>query len=84
MRWVLWKKQAIIRGILGFPQGIAFMVIGTIIGALFYGEGSYALVHPDLVKIIGNEINAVILQTVSCGLIGSVFASSSVIWQSGN
>lgn len=30
---------------------------------------------------MGNEINAVILQTVLCGLLGTGFAAVSVIWQ---
>ena len=29
---------------------------------------------------MGNELNAVILQTVLCGIIGSGFAMASVIW----
>lgn len=30
---------------------------------------------------MGNEINAVIIQTVLCGLLGSGFSVSSVIWE---
>ena len=30
---------------------------------------------------MGNELNAVILQTVLCGVMGSGFAAASVIWE---
>lgn len=30
---------------------------------------------------MGNEINAVILQTILCGILGVGFAASSVIWE---
>ena len=30
---------------------------------------------------MGNELNAVILQTVLCGIMGSGFAMASVIWE---
>ena len=30
---------------------------------------------------MGNEINAIILQTILCGLLGMGFAASSVIWE---
>ena len=33
---------------------------------------------------MGNEINAVILQTVLCGILGTGFAASSVIWEIDN
>ncbi len=31
--------------------------------------------------MVGSEINAVILQTVLSGMIGTVFSASSVIWE---
>jgi predicted MFS family arabinose efflux permease len=36
---------------------------------------------PSLIDTMGSEISAVVLQTVLCGLLGSVFAASSVIWE---
>lgn len=36
---------------------------------------------PELVRVMGSEIQAVIVQTVLCALLGMVFAASSVIWE---
>lgn len=41
----------------------------------------YSPCVPDLITAMGNEINAVIIQTVLCGLLGSGFSVSSVIWE---
>ena len=45
------------------------------------GDGSYYPVTPELICSMGNELNAVILQTVLCGVMGSGFAAASVIWE---
>lgn len=75
------KKQAILRGLLGFPLGIAIGYTITIIGSLALGRGSYYPCTPKLIETMGSEINAVVVQTVLCGLLGSSFASSSVVWE---
>ncbi len=36
---------------------------------------------PELISAMGNEINAVILQALLCGLLGTGFAASSLIWE---
>ena len=35
----------------------------------------------ELAEALGNEIRAVILQALLCGLLGAGFAASSVIWE---
>ena len=36
---------------------------------------------PELAVAMGNEINAIVLQTILCGLLGMGFAASSLIWE---
>ncbi len=78
------KKQPFVRGLLGFPLGIAIGYIITIIISFSSGQGYYYPCAPALVKEMGNEINAVILQTVLSGLLGASFAASSIIWEIDN
>ena len=74
------KKKLICRGLLGVPIGIAIGYVITIIISAIWAGGYYAAVTPELMQTMGNEINAVILQTVLCGIMGSGFAMASVIW----
>ena len=75
------KKQLIKRGLVGFPSGIAIGFVITLMISAFIGDGYYYPVTPELIGSTGNELNAVILQTVLCGIMGSGFAMASVIWE---
>ena len=75
------KKTLILRGFLGFPIGIAIGFVITILISVCVGDGSFYPVTPELIDTMGNELNAVILQTVLCGIMGSGFAMASVIWE---
>lgn len=75
------KKQMIQRGLLGFPLGISIGFVITVIISLCIGDGSFYPVTPELIDTMGNELNAVILQTVLCGIMGAGFAMASVIWE---
>ena len=74
-------KKAIIRGLLGFPLGIAMGYIITILISLVAGDGNYYPVAPELIDVFRNEINAVVFQTVLCGILGVSFSASSIIWE---
>lgn len=78
------KKKVLFRTVLGFPIGIAIGYVITILISLVWGQGYYSPCVPELIRIMGNEIHAVILQTVLCGLLGVAFAASSVIWEMEN
>ena len=78
------KKKIIIRSLLGFPIGIALGYLITILGSLAWANGYYSPCVPELISAMGNEINAVILQTLLSGIIGTGFAASSVIWEIDN
>jgi len=75
------KKQVLLRSLLGIPMGIAVGYIITIIISVGWGGGHYYPCVPALVNRMNSEICAVILQAVLCGLLGSVFGASSVIWE---
>ena len=75
------KKKMILRGVGGFPQGVALGYFITILVSFIWGNGYYAPCMPGLVSMMGSEINAVILQALLCGLVGSGFAAASVIWE---
>ncbi len=75
------KKKLIQRGLLGFPLGIAIGYVITVIISAVVADGSFYPVTPELMEAVGNELNAVILQTALCGIMGSGFAMASVIWE---
>lgn len=75
------KKTILSRALFGIPVGISIGYIITIIISLFLGDGLYSPCVPELIEVTGSEINAVILQTVLCGLLGGVSAAASVIWE---
>lgn len=75
------KNQIIKRGLVGFPVGIAIGFVITLIISACIGDGFYYPVTPELIGSMGNEMNAVNLQTALCGIMGSGFAMASVIWE---
>ena len=75
------KKKLLLRGALGFPIGIAIGYVITICISLMWAGGYYSPCAPELAEALGNEISAVILQALLCGLLGAGFAASSVIWE---
>lgn len=75
------KKNMIQRGLLGFPLGIAIGFVIAVMRSIGVGEGLFYFVSPELIETMGNELNAVILQTVLCGIMGTGFAMASIIWE---
>ena len=75
------KKKIIMRGLFGLPTGIAIGFVITLIISACIGNDSFYPVTPELIDTMGNELNAVILQTVLCAIMGVGFAAASVIWE---
>ena len=75
------KKKIMKRIWIGLPVGIAMGYIITLIISACIGDGTFYPVTPEFVEKMGNELSAVILQTVLCGVIGAGFAAASVIWE---
>lgn len=78
------KKSCVLRALLGFPLGISIGFVISILGSLKFGNGYYNPCTPELIESMGSEINAVIFQTALSGILGSVFAASSIIWEIDN
>ncbi len=74
------KKKLLLRCLLGAPIGVVISLVITIIVSLCAGHGEYCPAPDDLIKWCGNEITAVIVQTVCALVIGAISAGSSVIW----
>lgn len=75
------KKKIVLRSILGFPLGLALGYLITIIISLILANGYYSPCVPELIAMMGSEINAVLFQALLCGILGSGFAAASVIWE---
>ena len=76
------KKNIISRSLIGFPIGIMLGYLESIfISLIIWADGSYYPCVPELIAVMGNEINAVLVQALLCGLVGVGFSGSSVIWE---
>lgn len=75
------KKKIILRGLFGLPVGIAIGFEITLLISICIGDGSFYPVTSELIQTTGNELNAVVLQTILCAILGVVFAMASVIWE---
>jgi len=75
------KGNLIKRGLMGLPAGIAIGFCITVIISVCVGDGNFHPVTAGLIDTMGNELNAVILQTVLCGILGAGFAMASLIWE---
>ena len=74
------KKKLISRGLLGFPLGMAMGFAITVGISLWIGDGAYYPAVPELIHAMGTELNAVMCQSLLCGVLGSGFGMASLIW----
>lgn len=74
------KKRVFLRCLLGAPLGLAISTLITIVISLTVGDGRFYPVVPELITDCGNEINAVLLQTVCSLLYGTAWAGASAVW----
>ncbi len=75
------RSKVIKRFLLGILVGISIGNIMSIIYSVIYANGYYGVVTPELVVKMGNEINAVIINTILWGIIGAIYCSFSVVWE---
>ena len=76
------KKEALFRGLLGVPLGIALGHIISLLASLGLAGGEFSPCVPSLVQAMGSEVAAVALQTGLSGLLGAAFGAGSVVWSS--
>ena len=75
------KKEFVFRVFVGLLGGIVISYLITIGISLSIGDGSYYPCVPSLIKRFGNEVTAIIIQTVLSAVLGAGFAGSSIIWE---
>lgn len=74
-------KKMILRGLIGVPIGITISYLITIIISICIGKGIYYPVTDELISLMGNELDALILQTIISALMGAGFSMLSIIWE---
>lgn len=75
------KKKVLMSALWGFPVGIAIGHVITILLSFARGDGGFYPCMPELISAMGGELQAVTLQTLLYGCIGTSFSASSRIWQ---
>ena len=78
------KKKVLLRCLIGAPIGLFISFIITLIISIIINKGEYCPVAPQLKVLYGNELNAVIIQTVCSLICGAAFGGASVIWETEN
>ncbi|MCI7618528.1 MAG: DUF3021 family protein [Firmicutes bacterium] len=62
-------------------ETVTYGFVITLFISVCIGDGCFYPVTLELIDTMGNELSAVILQTVLCGIMGAGFAAASVIWE---
>ena len=75
------KKELFFRVFVGLLGGIVISYFITIGISLAIGDGHYYSCAPNLIERFGNEVTAVIVQTVLSAVLGAGFAGGSIIWE---
>lgn len=75
------KKELLSRSFLGLLLGIVMSYLITIGISVTIGDGNFYPCVPSLIDRFGNEITAVIIQTILSAILGAGFAVASVIWE---
>ncbi|MEE0875130.1 MAG: DUF3021 domain-containing protein [Ruminococcus sp.] len=80
------KKKVISRCLIGAPIGLfvchlILIIISVFINLFTLRKGEFFSAPPSLITLCGNELNAVIIQTICSLIMGAAFAGASVIWE---
>ena len=67
------KKKVILRSLIGAPIGLSISFIITLIISVIINKGEYYPVVPQLTALCGNELNAVVIQTICSLIYGAAF-----------
>ena len=71
------KKKVILRSLIGAPIGLSISFIITLIISVIINKGEYYPVVPQLTALCGNELNAVVIQTICSLIYGAAFGGAS-------
>ena len=75
------KKELFFRLFIGLLGGVVLSYLITIGISFTIGDGNYYPCVPSLTERFGNEVTAVIVQTVLSAILGAGFAGCSLIWE---
>lgn len=75
------KKKIVSRILPGFLSGVSIGYFISIIFSMIFAKGYYSPCVPSFVDSLGNEITAVLLQTLLTGVLGVTFSVSQLIWE---
>ena len=75
------KKEVAKRAIIGFMTGIFIGQTILILESLITHDGNFYPFSAALLELAGTELGAVIIQYFLTGIMGAVFASTSVIFE---
>ncbi len=80
------KKKVISRCLIGAPIGLfvchlILILISVFINLFTLRKGEFFSAPPSLITLCGNELNAVVIQTICSLIYGAAFAGASVIWE---
>ncbi len=73
-------KKLLTRALGGIPIGITIGFLITIGISLKINTGLYYSAVPSFILEMGNEMNAIVVQTILCGILGATFGAASVVW----
>lgn len=73
-------RKILTRSAISAPVSIVVNQLITLIVSIIIGDGRYFPVTPGFAALFENELTPVVLQILLIGLIGAVFAGSSVIF----
>lgn len=74
------KTKFVLSCFFGAMLGLTIAVIITIVISVILHDGKYYAVPPEMISAYGNEINAVIIQTILSLLYGAAWGGASWIW----
>lgn len=74
------KKQLIQLALFGFPIGVTIGYAITLVISIIIGNGLYYPVNTEFITTAGGELNAVLIQTLLSGIVGSAFSMGSLVW----
>ncbi len=75
------KKKVILRCLIGATIGLSISFIITLIISAIINKKEYYPVVPQLTALYGNELNAVMIQTICSLIYGVAFGGASAIWE---
>lgn len=75
------KKELLIRIFVGLLGGIVISYFITIGISVSIGDGNFYPCMQNLIDRYGNEVTAVIIQSILSAILGAGFAAASVIWE---